>query len=260
MSTNTKALTFVIKSASQTFVNGFLKAFSIRAAIGVLSRIIELLRKNPKELLSFSNILGEKHLIFRVEAIRLGLFIGSFSGIYHLVSLLLKSRKNTNNKLKNSEENKINSFLAGSIAGGISICFLPKETRKTLALYAVARSLQSTTYSLAEKGYWDSLFSNKIVKYIFTKHSDALLFIISSAQIMYCYVMRPHTLPSSYWNFIVKTGPIPAKVLEAARHAADGNYPIPLSKLGFISLFSISPFNTTNKLFVLLKKQFHQAN
>ena len=37
-------------------------------------------------------------------------------------------------------------------------------------------------------------------------HGDSLLFIVSSAQVMYAYVMRPDTLPPSYWNFIVRTG------------------------------------------------------
>ena len=34
---------------------------------------------------------------------------------------------------------------------------------------------------------------------------------------MYAYVMRPKTLPRSYWSFIVKTGPIHPVALEAVR-------------------------------------------
>ena len=34
---------------------------------------------------------------------------------------------------------------------------------------------------------------------------------------MYAYVMRPETLPPSYWNFIVKTGPLEKNVLEWVR-------------------------------------------
>jgi hypothetical protein len=48
-------------------------------------------------------------------------------------------------------------------------------------------------------------------------HGDAALFILSSAQVMYAYVMRPETLPRSYWNFIVKTGPVHPTVLSAVR-------------------------------------------
>ena len=34
---------------------------------------------------------------------------------------------------------------------------------------------------------------------------------------MYAYVMGPQTLPHSYWQFIVKSGPVSPVVLEAVR-------------------------------------------
>jgi hypothetical protein len=34
---------------------------------------------------------------------------------------------------------------------------------------------------------------------------------------MYAYVMGPQTLPHSYWQFIVKSGPVAPVVLEAVR-------------------------------------------
>lgn len=36
-------------------------------------------------------------------------------------------------------------------------------------------------------------------------------------QVMYAYVMRPETLPKSYWKFIVKSGPVEEPALEAVR-------------------------------------------
>lgn len=36
---------------------------------------------------------------------------------------------------------------------------------------------------------------------------------------MYGYVMRPETLPTSYWKFIVKSGPVEAPALEAVRRS-----------------------------------------
>ena len=38
-------------------------------------------------------------------------------------------------------------------------------------------------------------------------------------QVMYAYVMRPETLPASYWKFIVKSGPVEAPALEAVRRS-----------------------------------------
>ena len=39
------------------------------------------------------------------------------------------------------------------------------------------------------------------------------------AQVMYAYVMRPETLPKSYWKFIVKSGPVEEAALEAVRRS-----------------------------------------
>jgi hypothetical protein len=39
---------------------------------------------------------------------------------------------------------------------------------------------------------------------------------------MYAYVMRPETLPGSYWRFIVASGPISYEALEATRRVNRG--------------------------------------
>lgn len=49
-------------------------------------------------------------------------------------------------------------------------------------------------------------------------------------QIMYAYVMRPETLPESYFEFIVKTGPIAKPTLKAVRENNRG-VPIDLKAL-----------------------------
>lgn len=241
-----------LNASGNSFLKGFFIAFGLRALIGILARAVVLARKKPLGLLSFSTVLGEKHVVFRVEAIRLGMFVGSFSGIYHAISLLfayLKAkRENTKftphlkykEKPNDDQRSRIETYVAGAIASGVSVSFLSHENRRTLALYSMARAFQSIFYSKEYQGYWKSIlptislpFSITLdVHKILQQHLDAILFIVSSAQIMYSYVMCPHTLPSSYWNFIVRTGPIPVKILEAARHVASGNYPIPLEKLG----------------------------
>jgi len=197
-------------------------------------------------------MLGEKHVVFRVEAIRLGMFVGSFSGIYHLLCLYFSyvrsKRENTtfkpNKNYKHTQgvdrRSKIETYIAGVVAAGVSVSFLSHDNRRTLALYSMARAFQSLFYSAEQRGIWKSTLPiiplpfglSLDVHDILKKHLDSIVFAVSSAQIMFSYVMRPQTLPSSYWNFIVRTGPIPAKILAAARHAANGDYPIPLEKLG----------------------------
>lgn len=250
-------LLLCLNASGKSFTKGFALAFGLRALIGVLSRAVVLARKKPVGLFSFSSVLGEKHVVFRVEAIRLGLFVGSFSGIYHALCLLfayLQSKRektefnpqlNYKEKPKDDQRTRIETYFAGAIAGGVSVSFLSHDNRRTLALYSMARAFQSIFYSKEYQGVWKSMlpiiplpFSLSLdVHKVLQKHLDAILFIISSAQIMYSYVMCPHTLPSSYWNFIVRTGPIPAKILEAARHVAGRDYPIPLEKLGLLLIF-----------------------
>lgn len=48
-------------------------------------------------------------------------------------------------------------------------------------------------------------------------HGDSLIFILASAQIMYGYALQPKSIPSSFYKFISKTGPIPEAVLELNR-------------------------------------------
>ena len=49
-------------------------------------------------------------------------------------------------------------------------------------------------------------------------------------QVMYAYVMRPETLPESYLEFIVRTGPIAKPVLKAVRESCR-NEPIDMAPL-----------------------------
>ena len=48
---------------------------------------------------------------------------------------------------------------------------------------------------------------------------DCAMTLCDVCQVMYAYVMRPETLPKSYWKFIVKTGPVEAPALEAVRRS-----------------------------------------
>jgi hypothetical protein len=84
------------------------------------------------------------------------------------------------------------------------------ERRRTVALYVFARAVQSSYFASKARGwfhFWGSSW----------EHGDSLLFILSTAQIMYAYVMSPNTLPYGYWKFIVNTGPIPMFILEQVK-------------------------------------------
>jgi hypothetical protein len=87
---------------------------------------------------------------------------------------------------------------------------MDREHQRTYAMYAFARVAFCLYNAAKTRGWWriggvdfDNLGG----------YGDSLLFILSSGQIMYGYVMRPESLQPSYYRFIVKTGPIEPYVL-----------------------------------------------
>jgi hypothetical protein len=126
--------------------------------------MIDLAVKSPRKLLSFTSILNEQNLVFRVDAVKLGLFVGGFAGVFELLSCGLRRYRNILvDSSKDNDlpvDNPLDIAIAGTIAGGISINFLPKDTRRTVALYAFARMLQSVFNMGTEKHWWE-----KIIRY-----------------------------------------------------------------------------------------------
>jgi hypothetical protein len=92
------------------------------------------------------------------------MFTGSFVGGFNYAHCLLQRFYGKHPR---------NSLIAGAIAG-LSVRFLVKDSRRTLSLYIVARLLQCLYNEAKRVGY---------IKPI--PHGDALLFAVSSAQVMY---------------------------------------------------------------------------
>ncbi|BBM98838.1 hypothetical protein Mp_1g16630 [Marchantia polymorpha subsp. ruderalis] len=181
-------------------------AYNVRVGIGVLLRAFKLARKRPYySFLDLKLLLGENNLIVREEACRTGLLFGGFTGCFHAIRCFLRRKSGTDSPL--------NVFLAGGVAGLSILALDDSQRRRTFALYLLAR--------VADQ--W--------------QHGDTLLFALACAQIMYAYVMRPETLPDSYNEFIVKTGPIARPVLKAVRESCKG---------GGIDVASLAAF-VTNK-------------
>jgi len=196
----------ILAESFKTFVNGFIIAYGLRTGLSLAMRVIYLMKKNPTRLLSFSQLLSEKNLIVRVAAVRLGLTLGGFTGGYTLIKGLLDYNF--------GRESKWNSLIGGTVAG-LCLLFQERENRRTPALYLLARLAQCLYNSSKSRGKWHLWGSS-------WSHGDTLLFALSSAQVMYAYVMRPDTIPVSYFNFIARTSPIAIQVLSAVRAAGRG--------------------------------------
>jgi hypothetical protein len=60
----------------------FIIASNVRGAVSVLARAIRLAQSEPRKLLSMHDMFGEGNLVYRVDAMRIGLFFGVFSAAY----------------------------------------------------------------------------------------------------------------------------------------------------------------------------------
>ena len=198
---------FVDSGALRTFMINFLLVYNVRFGLALVVRLVTLARSSPRTLLNLGEILSEKHLHFREEAVRMGLFVASFSGLYISVRAALAA---PGGAAEDKDRAWWASLSSGTIAGALSILWMDPSWHRTLSLYMATRWLQCAYNHSKARGYfhfWGSSWA----------HGDSLLFALSSAQIMYSYVMRPNALPPSYYAFIRKQGPLDEVVLQAVR-------------------------------------------
>eukprot|EP00002_Diphylleia_rotans_P030851 TRINITY_DN6384_c0_g1_i1.p1 TRINITY_DN6384_c0_g1~~TRINITY_DN6384_c0_g1_i1.p1 ORF type:complete len:131 (+),score=21.51 TRINITY_DN6384_c0_g1_i1:75-467(+) len=104
----------IAQKSFKTFYRAFVLAYGIRAGVSVVARALGLLRKNPWAIFNMTALLSEKKLIFRVEAAKLGMFFGLYSGVHEFVEAALSRLR--------GKYDGWNTFVAGSVAGG-SIVF-----------------------------------------------------------------------------------------------------------------------------------------
>ncbi|KAL7995234.1 putative transmembrane protein [Plasmopara halstedii] len=185
--------------------SNFLLAYNIRAGIAVLLRLFKLLqRQRWKAVTNLPQILDEKHLHFRVDAVRLGMFLGWFTGSYRALRALLPvilRRVVRKNRFKDKERlDKISALGSGAIAA-LVLGFVDERKRRSLALYMFTRALQCGYNTAKRHNRWHFWGSD-------WQYGDLLLFALSSAQVMYAYVMRPTTLPLAYFRFIQRASPL----------------------------------------------------
>lgn len=203
----------------RTSMINFLLIYNLRFGVALLGRMVTLARTKPKTLFDLGEVLSEKHLHFREEAVRMGLFAASFTGSYvalksflsggYLKALMKKVIDFGPETDDDKGEKWWHSFVSGFGAGS-TLVFMDKSWHRTLALYMATRASQCFYNFSKARGYfhfWGSSWA----------HGDSLLFGLSSAQIMYSYVMRPNALPPPYYSFIRKQGPLPEVVLQAVR-------------------------------------------
>ncbi|KAG1698487.1 hypothetical protein DVH05_015028 [Phytophthora capsici] len=199
--------------------SNFLLAYNTRAGIAALLRLLKLLqRRDWKAAIDLRQLLDEKHLNFRVDAVRLGLFLGWFTGGYKGLRALLPvilRRILPKKQLQDGKKLKELSALGSGAIAALALGFVDAKRRRSLALYALTRALQCGYNTAKRQERWHFWGSD-------WQYGDVLLFALSSAQVMYAYVMRPTTLPPEYFRFIQRTGPVELETLELVQQVNRG--------------------------------------
>lgn len=192
----------------RTFMINFLLVYNARFGVALVARLATLATTSPRTLLDLGEILSERHLQFREEAVRMGLFVATFGAVVVAVKRALH--------LYDEDRAWYSSAIGGTAAGALCFHWMDASWHRTLALYSATRAAQCFYNFSKTRGYfhfWGSSWP----------HGDSLLFAVSSAQIMYSYVMRPQALPAAYYHFIRKQGPLAEVVLQSVRDACRGN-------------------------------------
>lgn len=213
----------------ESFARGFAASYFIRAGIGTLTRAVQLVSKrNWKELLDLNSFLSEKSLVYRVDAVRWGLAVGGFNLTYHLLRGVLARHVGSTLRTWAHAKPPPADHRAGvplpehtiiaAAAAGLSLLAHERSARRTVALYALARAIQSAYHTKARRRLVpdESLLARIL-------GADHWLFCLACGQIQYAYVMRPELLGKRYYSFIVKNGPIDATVLQAVRNSCRGH-------------------------------------
>lgn len=214
----------------QLGIGNFILGYNIRAGIGIMLRLFELIRKKRyRSMLNLKIVLDEHNLSFRLDAVSLGLFVGYFTGGYKSIVAVLEYLR--------GKESKWHSVVAGNVAA-VSLIFLDKPRRRTLAMYLCVRAIQCLYNEAKSRKWWHFWGSN-------WQHGDVLLFALSSAQIMYAYVMRPKTLPMSYFKFIQTTGPVHMKALRFVKNSIRGTSEVSMVRVNAFLASRKSTFNFT---------------
>ena len=181
-------MSIVLRSTWSLFLRNSCLAFNLRFVLSLFFQTMSLLVGKRK--FTLTNLF---QLNVHEEALRWGLFTGGFSAQHEFVKAALAH-------CRGGKQDWINSFVAGASAGPWYL-ILPEHRREWLTLYAPARAISAT---------WSYLVTRR---YISPIDDGSILFILSSSQIMYAYVMRPESLRESYWKFIINAGPLDKDML-----------------------------------------------
>ncbi|KAH9998269.1 hypothetical protein BJV77DRAFT_940610 [Russula vinacea] len=93
------------------------------------------------------------------------------------------------------------SVLAGAVAGAVAISFEKRARQVVIAQQLFVRGLQGSYNAFSEKRGFS------------IPHGDVLVFALACGQIVYAYILSPHTLPKSYRRWLSNMIQVPHEVI-----------------------------------------------
>lgn len=135
------------------------------------------------------------------------LFLSTFTSSYKGILCLLRHYRKTNDP----STDRLNAFIAGSLAGLSLVFDRDKHRRQSIMLYLFTRALQFNGSWLMKKWamhrkenrrkgekFWDDYLAETVVKF-----SGVGVMMIANAQIIYAFLFNNDTLPRSYFAFLL---------------------------------------------------------
>ncbi|PKC03706.1 hypothetical protein RhiirA5_363000, partial [Rhizophagus irregularis] len=195
-------------------LESYAKAHGIRGGVNFLLNLLTVFRKRKGSIYH-----AFIHGFFGMDAVRFGVGFGGFSFLWKLI----------NNGLRyiRKKDDHWNGLIAGFIAG-TSILAEKRERRISIAQQLFVRALQAVYNAGSAREYFR------------IPHGDSLIFIISTAQVLYAYTMRPTTIPKDFMNFMIATARVPKETLNINLSLRKG---LPLNNDDAINL--VKKFNGT---------------
>ncbi|KAI8378606.1 hypothetical protein BD560DRAFT_389872 [Blakeslea trispora] len=190
------------KSCTQNCTRGFVKtftvAFVVKYLIGILPALISgRLQKRPSIL---KQMAGKDTTCF-------ALFLSTFISSYKAILCTMRHYRNTGDR----RSDRLNAFIAGSVAGLALALDRNKQRRQAIMLYLFTRALQfsgawimkqwSIQRQLNHPGQsdqWDDQLARLIQRF-----SGVGVMMMANAQIIYAFLFNHDTLPNSYFAFLL---------------------------------------------------------
>ncbi|CAJ0755136.1 12636_t:CDS:10 [Entrophospora sp. SA101] len=171
-------------------------AYGIRGGVNFLLNLLTVFRKRKGTIYR-----AFIHGFFGKDAIRFAVGFGGFSFLWKFINNGLRYMRN--------KDDKWNSFIAAE----------KRERRVAISQQLFVRALQA----LFNAGH--------ARKYFRFPHGVSLLFIITTGQVLYAYTMQPNTIPSDFFQWMVKMARVPKETLDLNLKLTRGNSSLELSNM-----------------------------